>query len=128
MSPNEPDYEIDVTAQAVYIAERSEPDQERYFFVYTITIRNTGNIAAKLLTRHWVITDGKGGVQEVRGDGVVGEQPHMAPGRGFRYTSAAVLETPVGSMHGSYQMVADDGHHFDAPIAAFSLAMPNSLN
>ena len=128
MSRNEPDYEIDVTAQAVYIAERSEPDQERYFFAYTITIRNTGNIAAKLLTRHWVITDGKGGVQEVRGDGVVGEQPHMAPGQGFQYTSAAVLETPVGSMHGSYQMVADDGHHFDAPIAAFSLAVPNSLN
>lgn len=124
----ESDYEIEVTAQVMYIAERSEPDENRYFFAYTMTIRNTGTAPAKLLTRHWVITDGQGGVQEVRGDGVVGEQPHMAPGQGFQYTSAAVLETPVGSMHGSYQMVADDGHRFDAPIKAFSLAVPNTLN
>jgi ApaG protein len=124
----DPVYKVDVTANAVFVPERSAPAQERYFFAYTITIRNSGTVPAKLLTRHWVITDGKGGVQEVRGDGVVGEQPHMQPGEGFQYSSAAVLESPVGSMHGSYQMRADDGVDFDAPITAFSLAVPSSLN
>jgi ApaG protein len=96
-------------------------------FSYTITIRNEGSVSARLLTRHWVITDANGKVQEVRGDGVVGEQPHLKPGQGFRYSSGAVLETPVGAMQGSYQMVTDGGMRFDAPIAAFRLAMPGIL-
>jgi ApaG protein len=97
-------------------------------FSYTITIRNEGEIPAKLMTRHWVITDADGQVREVRGDGVVGEQPYLLPGQGFRYSSGAVLETPVGAMHGSYQMVGDDGAHFDAPIPAFRLAIPGMLH
>ena len=96
-------------------------------FSYTITIRNEGSVSARLLTRHWVITDANGKVQEVRGDGVVGEQPHLKPGQGFRYSSGAVLETPVGAMQGSYQMVTDEGMRFDAPIAVFRLAMPGIL-
>ncbi len=97
-------------------------------FSYTITIRNEGSVPARLLTRHWIITDSNGKVQEVRGEGVVGEQPYLKPGQGFRYSSGAVLETPVGAMQGSYQMVADDGEQFDAPIAAFRLAMPGLLH
>ena len=97
-------------------------------FSYTITIRNEGEVPAKLLTRHWVITDANGRSQEVRGDGVVGEQPYLKPGQGFRYSSGAVLETPVGAMQGSYQMVADDGATFDAAIPAFRLAIPGMLH
>jgi ApaG protein len=97
-------------------------------FAYTITIRNEGEVPAKLMTRHWVITDADGRVREVRGDGVVGEQPYLLPGQGFRYSSGAVLETPVGAMHGSYQMVGDDGARFDAPIPAFRLAIPGMLH
>ena len=111
-----------------YVEARSAPESNRYLFAYTITITNTGKVSAQLLTRHWIITDGRGHVQEVRGDGVVGEQPNLAPGESFEYTSAAMLETPVGSMHGSYQMVAADGAQFDAPIEPFGLAVPNSLN
>jgi ApaG protein len=124
MDPQIPSYRVEVDVRSDYVAAQSHPDADRYVFAYTVTIRNNGLIPAKLLTRHWVITDGHGKVQEVRGDGVVGEQPHLAPGEAFRYTSGAVLETPVGSMHGSYQMLADDGTRFDAPIAAFSLSMP----
>jgi ApaG protein len=119
-----PLYRVDVDVRSTYVAEQSQPEAERYVFAYTVTIQNTGQVPAKLLTRHWIITDGHGKVQEVRGDGVVGEQPHLGPGQAFRYTSGAVLETPVGSMHGSYQMLADDGTRFDAPISAFSLSMP----
>jgi ApaG protein len=97
-------------------------------FSYTITIRNEGSAPARLLTRHWVITDANGKVQEVAGEGVVGEQPHLLPGQGFRYSSGTILETPVGAMQGSYRMVADDGQQFDAPIAPFTLAMPGLLN
>lgn len=122
------DYSIDVEAVSAYLADQSSPDDERYVFAYTITIRNVGTVAAKLRTRHWIITDAHGRVQEVRGDGVVGEQPHLLPGEGFRYTSAAQLDTPVGSMHGSYQMLADDGVEFDAPIDPFGLSIPNALN
>ena len=125
---SEQDYNVQVSAEAVFVPERSDPDAERFFFAYTITIRNQGSVAARLLTRHWIITDGTGSEQEVHGDGVVGEQPHMEPGQGFQYTSAAVIETPVGSMHGSYQMVADDGVEFEAPIAPFRLAVPSSLH
>ena len=121
-------YKISVDVQTTYLDDQSEPRDQRYVFAYTITIRNDGEVAAKLLTRHWIITDANGRVQEVRGDGVVGEQPYLKPGQGFRYSSGAVLETPVGTMQGSYQMVADDGAQFDAPIAAFRLAMPGMLH
>jgi ApaG protein len=97
-------------------------------FSYTITIRNQGVVPAKLLTRHWIITDANGKVQEVRGEGVVGEQPHIKPGEGFRYSSGAVLETPVGAMQGAYSLVNDQGETFDAPIAPFRLAVPGMLN
>jgi ApaG protein len=123
-----PEHRIVVDVETAYVEEQSDPRDKRYVFAYTITIRNDGARPAKLLTRHWIITDSNGKVQEVRGDGVVGEQPHLKPGQGFRYSSGAVLETPVGTMHGSYQMVADDGEHFDAPIAPFRLAIPGLLN
>jgi len=125
---SEPLHKIRVAVETAYLEEQSEPRERRYVFSYTITIRNEGAVAAKLLTRHWVITDANGRVQEVRGDGVVGEQPYLKPGQGFRYSSGAVLETPVGAMQGSYQMVADDGATFDAAIPAFRLAMPGLLH
>ena len=124
----DPRYRISVRAQSVYILEQSQPDKDRYAFAYTITLQNTGQTAARLLDRHWVITDANGRVQEVRGDGVVGEQPHLEPGESFRYTSGTLLETPVGSMHGSYGMIADDGTRFDAEIPPFSLAIPKTLH
>jgi ApaG protein len=121
-------HKISVEVETAYLEDQSEPRERRYVFAYTITIRNEGEVAAKLLTRHWIITDADARVQEVRGDGVVGEQPYLKPGQGFRYSSGAVLETPVGTMQGSYQMVADDGARFDAPIPAFRLAMPGMLH
>lgn len=127
MSSN-PVYAIQVKVETTYVANQSAPEQQRYVFAYTITIRNTGAVPAKLLTRHWIITDSNGKVQEVRGDGVVGEQPHLQPGEAFKYTSGTLLETAVGSMHGSYQMVADDGVRFDAEIPAFTLAVPRILH
>ena len=119
---------ISVAIDTRYLEDQSDPDEHRYVFAYTVTIRNRGTVPAKLLGRTWVITDANGKVQEVRGEGVVGEQPHLMPGQGFRYTSGAVLETPVGSMQGSYQMLGDDGVHFDAPIAAFRLAIPGKIH
>jgi len=121
-------HRISIDVETAYLEEQSEPREQRYVFAYTITIRNEGDVPAKLLTRHWIITDANGRVQEVRGDGVVGEQPYLKPGQGFRYSSGAVLETPVGTMQGSYQMIADDGARFDAPIPAFRLAMPGMLH
>ena len=120
----------DIKVQVVtrYIDDQSEPDSDRYVFAYTITISNEGDVAAKLISRHWIITDANGKVQEVSGDGVVGEQPHLQPGEEFRYSSGAVLETPVGAMQGLYRMEADDGVNFDAPIAAFTLAVPGLLH
>lgn len=123
-----PSSTIRVDVQTTFLAEQSAPDDQRYVFAYTITIRNQGETAARLLTRHWIITDSNGKVQEVRGSGVVGEQPHLQPGQAFRYTSGAVIETPVGAMHGSYQMLGDDGSKFEAPIQPFRLAMPGVLN
>jgi ApaG protein len=120
-------HRIGIDVETAYLADQSEPRERRYVFAYTITIRNEGQVAARLMKRHWIITDADGRVQEVRGDGVVGEQPHLQPGQGFRYSSGAVIETPVGVMHGSYQMLADDGEHFDAPIAPFRLAKPGVL-
>jgi ApaG protein len=119
---------IKVDVETNYVEDQSDPRERRYVFAYTITIRNEGRVPARLLTRHWIITDANGKVQEVRGDGVVGEQPYLKPGQGFRYSSGAVLETPVGAMQGTYQMVSDDGQHFDAPIQPFRLAMPGLLH
>jgi ApaG protein len=121
-------YKINIEVETDYLDDQSEPREQRYVFAYTITIRNEGEVPAKLLARHWIITDANGRVEEVRGDGVVGEQPYLKPGQGFRYSSGAVLETPVGTMQGSYQMVADDGAQFEAPVPAFRLAMPGMLH
>ncbi|MBD8881567.1 MULTISPECIES: Co2+/Mg2+ efflux protein ApaG [Rhodanobacter] len=127
MSENNP-YTIDVQVSTRFVPDQSRPDDNRYAFAYTIILRNTGDVPAQLLTRHWVITDANGKVEEVRGDGVVGEQPWMRPGDDYEYTSGAVLETPVGIMGGSYQMLADDGTRFDAPIPPFTLAIPRTLH
>lgn len=121
-------HDIDISVETAYIEDQSEPEQDRYVFAYTITITNAGHVPAKLLSRHWVITDANSKVQEVKGEGVVGEQPHLQPGESFRYTSAAMLETPVGCMEGSYQMVTDDGQAFDARIPVFNLSTPNILH
>jgi ApaG protein len=121
-------YEISVAAETQYIAEQSDPAAGRYVFAYTITIRNTGNIPAQLISRHWIITDAQSQVQEVKGLGVVGHQPLLRPGESFEYTSGCALPTPVGTMRGSYQMVAEDGTQFDAPIPEFTLAMPRVLH
>ena len=120
--------EILIEVATDYIDEQSEPDSDRYVFAYTITITNNGNVPARLISRHWVITDANGKVQEVSGDGVVGEHPHLKPGEEFRYSSGAVLETPVGAMQGLYRMEADNGANFDAPIAPFTLAVPGLLH
>ena len=117
-------HRIRVDVETNYVEEQSDPRERKFVFAYTITLHNEGSVPAKLLTRHWIITDANGKVQEVRGDGVVGEQPHLKPGQGFRYSSGTMLETPVGAMQGSYQMVADNGERFDATIAPFRLAMP----
>ncbi|HKL63304.1 MAG TPA: Co2+/Mg2+ efflux protein ApaG [Woeseiaceae bacterium] len=121
-------HHITVDVSTNFLDDQSEPELDRYVFSYTITIANLGDVPASLLSRHWIITDANGKVQEVRGDGVVGEQPHLNPGEQFRYSSGTVLETPVGSMEGSYQMLADDGIRFDAPIAPFTLAVPGLLH
>ena len=115
---------IRVSVQSLYLPDQSSPDEDRYVFAYTVAISNNGSRPAQLKTRHWVITDGHGDVDEVRGDGVVGEQPRLGPGDTFQYTSGCVLPTPLGTMHGSYQFVRDDGTWFDATIAPFSLASP----
>ena len=128
MPENNLTYDTRVEVQTNYISEQSEPDEHHYVFSYTITIENHGNVSAKLLSRHWYITDADGNVQEVEGDGVVGEHPYLKPGDGFRYTSGTVLKTPVGSMHGSYHMLADDGTEFDTAIPAFTLSVPNTLH
>lgn len=121
-------YHIHIAAKSFYLEEQSNPEQDRYVFAYTILIQNQGSVPAKLLTRHWIITDANGKVEEVRGDGVVGEQPYLHPGEGFQYTSGAILATLVGSMKGSYQMLADDGVTFDAEIPAFVLSIPRTLH
>ena len=119
-----PHHKIRVDVETNYVEEQSDPRERRFVFAYTITLRNEGQVSAKLLSRHWIITDANGKVQEARGDGVVGEQPYLKPGQGFRYSSGTMIETPVGAMQGTYRMVADDGQRFDAPIAPFRLAMP----
>lgn len=121
-------HDIAVSVETQFLDEQSKPQDNHYVFAYTITIRNRGSVGARLLSRHWVITDGNGDVQEVRGDGVVGEQPWMNPGQGYDYTSGAVLETAVGTMRGSYRMVAEDGTEFDADIPSFVLSIPRTLH
>jgi ApaG protein len=121
-------HQIAITVRTQFLDEQSEPEQARYVFAYTIKIENQGEVAAQLISRHWVITDELGKVQEVRGDGVVGEQPHLSPGESFEYTSGAVLETSLGTMQGSYHMQADDGLQFDAFIAPFTLSVPRTLH
>ena len=128
MPETNPIYDTRVEVQTSYISEQSDPDDERFVFSYTITIENHGKMPAKLLSRHWYITDANGNVQEVEGDGVVGEQPYLKPGDGFRYTSGTILKTPLGSMHGTYRMLADDGTEFETPIAPFTLSIPHSLH
>ncbi len=120
--------DIRVQVSTDYVDDQSRPESGRYVFAYTITIANNGDVPVRLLSRHWVITDANGKVQEVSGDGVVGEQPHLNPGEKFRYSSGAVLETPVGAMQGLYRMEADNGVEFDAPIAPFTLAVPGVLH
>ena len=122
------EHKIRVDVETSYLDEQSDPRERRFVFSYTITIRNEGQVPARLLTRHWVITDANGKVEEVTGDGVVGEQPWMRPGDDYEYTSGAVLETPVGTMGGSYQMLADDGTEFEAPIPTFTLSIPRTLH
>lgn len=121
-------YEINVMVRTAYLPEQSDEATDRYVFAYTITIANTGLVAAQLISRHWIIADGKNDIQEVRGLGVVGEQPLLKPGDSFEYTSGTAISSPVGSMKGSYQMVAEDGLHFDASIPEFTLSVPRILH
>ncbi len=121
-------HHIEVQVSSAYVAEQSQPAADRYVFAYTVTITNRGRVAAQLLTRHWIITDANGRVEEVRGAGVVGEQPRLAPGESFRYTSGTVLATAAGTMEGSYQLRAEDGSRFDALIAPFTLAAPGAMH
>ncbi len=119
---------VDVIVNTNYIENQSIPENNQYVFSYTITLHNTGNQAAQLESRHWVITDANGQTQEVRGEGVIGEKPLLQSGDEYRYTSGAVIKTPVGSMRGSYQMIAEDGTKFDAAIPVFTLSIPNILH
>lgn len=119
---------IQVDVDTLYVESESDPDNNRFVFAYTITIRNVGETPARLLTRHWVIRDANGKVQEVQGDGVVGEQPHLKPGEGFQYTSGTMLETSMGTMGGSYMLITDEGEEFKAPIADFLLSAPRTLH
>ncbi len=121
-------YEVVVSSQTLYVAEQSDEQNGRYVFAYTMTIRNTGSIPAQLISRRWIITDGRNQVQEVRGLGVVGAQPLLKPGESFEYTSGTAIATPVGTMRGSYQMVAEDGTQFDATIPEFTLSVPRVLH
>ncbi len=121
-------YRIEVSPLPQFIPDQSDPDNDRYIFAYTITIRNTGEVPAQLVSRHWIITDAHNEVQEVRGLGVVGKQPLLQPGESFQYTSGSSLTTPIGTMKGSYQMVAEDGTHFEAEIPEFVLASPRALH
>lgn len=121
-------YEINVIVRTAYLPEQSDEAIDHYVFSYTITIANTGMVAAQLISRHWIIVDGGNDIQEVRGLGVVGEQPLLKPGDSFEYTSGTAISSPVGSMKGSYQMVTEDGLRFDAPIPEFTLSVPRVLH
>lgn len=125
---SDPRYQIDVSVVTHYLPEQSQPEQNRFAFSYTVTISNNGQVPAKLLSRHWIITNGDGRVQEVRGAGVIGLQPLIPPGHRHTYSSGTVMSSRVGTMQGSYQMLAEDGKRFDALIAPFRLAVPGSLH
>ena len=124
----ERNYSMQIDVATRYLDDQSEPAQSRYVFAYTIRIHNSGNVPARLIARHWVITDANGKVEEVEGEGVVGEQPYLRPGERFEYTSGAVLETDLGMMRGDYKMLADDGTRFEAPIPQFTLTVPRTLH
>ena len=126
--PDTDKYQIEIHPMPQYIPEQSDPDNDRYIFAYTITIKNVGSVAAQLVSRHWIITDGNNEVQEVRGLGVVGKQPLLQPGESFQYTSGSSMTTAIGTMKGTYQMVAEDGTHFEAVIPEFVLASPRALH
>lgn len=126
--PNANKYRIEVEPVAQFIPDQSDPEENRYLFAYTIIIKNVGEVPAQLVSRHWIITDAHNEVQEVRGLGVIGKQPLLKPGESFQYSSGSALATPVGTMKGTYQMVAEDGTHFDAEIPEFTLAMPRVLH
>ncbi len=119
---------IDIDVATRFVDDQSAPEEGRYVFAYTIRIHNRGDRAARLLGRHWIITDANGKVKEVEGPGVVGEQPWLQPGEGYEYTSGAVLETDIGTMKGSYDMIADDGTQFAAPVPEFTLSIPRTLH
>ena len=121
-------HDISVTSRTAFIPDQSDLESGRYVFAYTITITNTGSAPAQLVSRHWIITDSNNQVQEVRGLGVVGEQPTLRPNESFQYTSGTAIATPVGTMRGSYQMVAEGGVQFEAPIPEFTLSMPRVLH
>jgi ApaG protein len=122
------DYQFDIEIATRFLDDQSVPEEGRYVFAYTVHIRNDGKVPARLLGRRWLITDGNGKEQEVVGEGVVGEQPWLRPGEGFEYTSGAVLETDIGTMRGSYDVLADDGTRFAAPIPPFTLSIPRTLH
>jgi len=126
--PDTDKYQIEIHPMPQFIPEQSDPENHRYIFAYTITIKNVGSVPAQLVSRHWIITDGNNEVQEVRGLGVVGKQPLLQPGESFQYTSGSSLTTPIGTMKGAYQMVAEDGTHFEAEIPEFVLASPRALH
>ena len=125
---SDPRYLVDVSVTTRFLAEQSQPEHNRFAFAYSITVRNDGSLPARLLSRHWVITDGDGHVEEVRGEGVVGQQPLISPGKSHSYTSGTVMTTRVGTMQGTYQMLAEDGKRFDAVIKPFRLAVPGALH
>ena len=126
--PSDARYSVAVSAAAQYLADQSDEKADRYVFAYTVTLLNSGSVPAQLISRHWIITDAQGLVQEVRGLGVVGSQPLLQPGESFQYTSGASIATPVGTMRGSYQMLAQDGTRFEAPIPEFTLSVPRVLH
>jgi ApaG protein len=121
-------YRVSILSRVTFLEEQSDPARDHFVFAYTITVTNTGNVAAQLVSRHWIITDAEQRIQEVKGPGVVGQQPTLRPGESFEYTSGTSIATAVGTMHGSYQMVAEDGAAFDAPIPAFTLSIPRTLH
>jgi ApaG protein len=123
-----PKYEFTINVRPQFVPEHSDPDEDKFLFAYTVTIRNTGEVTAQLISRHWIITDANNKIEEVQGLGVVGEQPVLQPGEAFEYTSGCPIATPVGSMRGSYQCVAEDGTRFEATIPEFVLSMPRTLH
>ena len=126
--PDTDKYQIEIQPMPQFIPDQSDPENDRYIFAYTVTIKNIGSVPAQLVSRHWIITDGNNEVQEVRGLGVVGKQPLLQPGESFQYTSGSSLTTAIGTMKGTYQMVAEDGTHFEAVIPEFVLASPRALH